>query len=76
MDKDNKFTPLEPAFLIRSCNFEDLPSNNLISVYLPVVVIELMSDDFFKVKTIQGDHMYLTHKDLLIKKNEITNVFN
>lgn len=70
------FTPLEPAFLIKEFIFEDLPSNNSILAYIPVIVIELLGDDFLKVKTIQNNHLYLSHKSLVVKRNDIINVFD
>lgn len=79
MDKvdEKNFTPLEPAFLIKDCKLEDLPEeNSLLSVYIPVVIVKRVSADYFEVKTIQENHMYLSHKDLLIKLDEIYNMFN
>lgn len=77
MDDEKVFTPLEPAFLIKNCKFEDLPEeNSLLSVYIPVVIVERVSEDYLKVKTIQEDQIYLSHKDLLIKLDEINNIFN
>lgn len=69
------FTLLEPAFLIKETTFEDLPENNRLLAYIPIIVIEQLSVDYFKIQTLQDDHEYLCHKDVLIKVKNMGEIF-
>lgn len=76
MDDDAElFRPLEPAFLIKENTFEELPKNNKLLTYIPVIVLEKLSNEFFKIETIQNKYEYLCHKDLLIKVKNVSNIF-